>query len=226
MAVFLRTALYAQTPAAPTPEINAINTAWALSLRSSCSACRSASSCSKRASPARASRSTSWSKASPTPASAASLLGVGLCLHVRAGQRLHRHHRLLPARAAEPTAPRAFRCWRSGSSSSPSPTPAPRSHRARWSAAAASSATSSTASASPGFIYPIIGHWAWGPDGWLAVTSLPSATSPARPWCTPSAARFRWLARLRSDRGWAASSGGTAAARRCRTTSFSARSAG
>src|SRR5260370_33852167 len=20
-----------------------------------------------------------------------------------------------------------------------------------------------------GFIYPIIGHWAWGPDGWLAV---------------------------------------------------------
>ena len=19
-----------------------------------------------------------------------------------------------------------------------------------------------------GFIYPIIGHWAWGPDGWLA----------------------------------------------------------
>ena len=24
-----------------------------------------------------------------------------------------------------------------------------------------------------GFIYPIIGHWAWGPDGWLAVMSLP-----------------------------------------------------
>jgi len=22
-----------------------------------------------------------------------------------------------------------------------------------------------------GFIYPIIGHWAWGPDGWLAVMS-------------------------------------------------------
>jgi len=20
-----------------------------------------------------------------------------------------------------------------------------------------------------GFIYPIIGHWAWGPDGWLAL---------------------------------------------------------
>jgi Amt family ammonium transporter len=24
-----------------------------------------------------------------------------------------------------------------------------------------------------GFIYPIIGHWSWGPDGWLAVRSVP-----------------------------------------------------
>jgi Amt family ammonium transporter len=24
-----------------------------------------------------------------------------------------------------------------------------------------------------GFIYPIIGHWSWGPDGWLAVMALP-----------------------------------------------------
>ena len=24
-----------------------------------------------------------------------------------------------------------------------------------------------------GFIYPIIGHWAWGPDGWLAVMAMP-----------------------------------------------------
>jgi Amt family ammonium transporter len=24
-----------------------------------------------------------------------------------------------------------------------------------------------------GFIYPIVGHWAWGPDGWLAVMALP-----------------------------------------------------
>jgi len=24
-----------------------------------------------------------------------------------------------------------------------------------------------------GFIYPIIGHWAWGPDGWLAVMAVP-----------------------------------------------------
>ncbi len=25
-----------------------------------------------------------------------------------------------------------------------------------------------------GFIYPIVGHWAWGPDGWLAVMGSPS----------------------------------------------------
>ena len=31
-----------------------------------------------------------------------------------------------------------------------------------------------------GFIYPIIGHWAWGPDGWLAVMRRRSATSRAR----------------------------------------------
>ena len=24
-----------------------------------------------------------------------------------------------------------------------------------------------------GFIYPIVGHWAWGPDGWLAVMGVP-----------------------------------------------------
>src|SRR5205807_4395592 len=24
-----------------------------------------------------------------------------------------------------------------------------------------------------GFIYPIIGHWAWGPDGWLNTLSVP-----------------------------------------------------
>ena len=77
-----------------------------------------------------------------------------------------------------------------------------------------------------GFIYPIIGHWAWGPDGWLAVDARRrSATSPARPSCTASAARSRSPARSRSVRGSAACSGATAAARRCRTTSSSARSA-
>ena len=47
-----------------------------------------------------------------------------------------------------------------------------------------------------GFIYPIIGHWAWGPDGWLAaMRRCRSATSRARPSCTASAARSRWWAR-------------------------------
>ena len=43
-----------------------------------------------------------------------------------------------------------------------------------------------------GFIYPIFGHWAWGPDGWLNTIPfwkpLRSMISPARPSCTPSAA--------------------------------------
>ena len=42
-----------------------------------------------------------------------------------------------------------------------------------------------------GFIYPIVGHWAWGPDGWLAVWARPSTTSPVRPSSTPSAAPSR-----------------------------------
>jgi Amt family ammonium transporter len=24
-----------------------------------------------------------------------------------------------------------------------------------------------------GFIYPIVGHWIWGPDGWLATMNTP-----------------------------------------------------
>jgi len=28
-----------------------------------------------------------------------------------------------------------------------------------------------------GFIYPIVGHWIWGPDGWLATMSTPSAAA-------------------------------------------------
>ena len=34
-------------------------------------------------------------------------------------------------------------------------------------------ATWCTASAVSGFIYPIIGHWVWGPDGWLATMNTP-----------------------------------------------------
>lgn len=46
-----------------------------------------------------------------------------------------------------------------------------------------------------GFIYPIIGHWAWGPDGFLATMGsqeisclrsvLDSMTLLAQPWCIP-----------------------------------------
>ena len=64
-----------------------------------------------------------------------------------------------------------------------------------------------------GFIYPIIGHWAWGPDGFLATMGstgffLPnlgraSTTSRVRRWCIPSADLWRWLARLFLDRDWA-----------------------
>ena len=72
-----------------------------------------------------------------------------------------------------------------------------------------------------GFIYPIIGHWAWGPDGFLATMGsasnfLPSLgrasmTSPDRPSCTPSAASSRWPAPSFSVRASAAGSSAMAA---------------
>ena len=79
-----------------------------------------------------------------------------------------------------------------------------------------------------GFIYPIIGHWAWGPDGFLATMGsagnfLPcararaSTISPARPSFTPSAASSRWPAPSSSGRASAASSSATAADPCCRT---------
>jgi Amt family ammonium transporter len=61
----------------------------------------------------------------------------------------------------------ASRRWRSSCSSSPLPTPARRLPRARWLAAPDSGATFGIALGVSGFIYPIFGHWAWGPDGWL-----------------------------------------------------------
>ena len=79
-----------------------------------------------------------------------------------------------------------------------------------------------------GFIYPIIGHWAWGPDGFLATMGsagdfLPnlgqpaSMTSPARRSCTPSADSSPWPAPLFWDRGSDANSSATAADLCCRT---------
>ncbi len=79
-----------------------------------------------------------------------------------------------------------------------------------------------------GFIYPIIGHWAWGPDGFLATMGsggqLPahrsapaSTTSPDRRSSTPLAASSHSREPSFSDRVSAASSSGTAARRCCRT---------
>ena len=55
-----------------------------------------------------------------------------------------------------------------------------------------------------GFIYPIIGHWSWGPDGWLA--ALAFMISLVRPWCIVLVALFRWLERWRLVRAWVVSS--------------------
>ena len=78
-----------------------------------------------------------------------------------------------------------------------------------------------------GFIYPIIGHWAWGPDGFLAPwaatatssrrSEWASMISPVPRWCIRSAASSLWPVRSCSGRGWAASSSVTAAHRCCRT---------
>ena len=123
----------------------------------------------------------------------------------------------------------ASRSSRSCCSSSPSPTPPRPSPRAPWSAAPASRATSSTASCVSGFIYPIFGHWVWGPGGWLEQHACgwssqlrhrrrrSSVTSPARPSCTPSAASSPSPAPSPSGRASAASSSATAAAQ-CRPT--------
>ena len=80
-----------------------------------------------------------------------------------------------------------------------------------------------------GFIYPIIGHWAWGPDGWLAnmgsagnffpvAWEWASMISPAPRSSTPSADSSPWRAPSFSVRAWAANSSAMAALPCCRTT--------
>ena len=59
------------------------------------------------------------------------------------------------------------RSWRSSCSSSRSPTPRARSCRARWSGRTAFKGDLLYSIAVSGFIYPIFGHWIWGPNGWL-----------------------------------------------------------
>ena len=65
-----------------------------------------------------------------------------------------------------------------------------------------------------GFIYPILGHWVWGPGGWLGTWTHPrrSTTSPVRRWCTPSVASSPSPVPSSSGHGWAGSSSETAAA--------------
>ena len=63
-----------------------------------------------------------------------------------------------------------------------------------------------------GFIYPIVGHWVWGPDGWLATQSVPFNDFAGSTGCTPSAAPSPSSVPSPSDRALAASSSATAAA--------------
>jgi ammonia channel protein AmtB len=72
-----------------------------------------------------------------------------------------------------------------------------------------------------GFIYPIIGHWSWGPDGWLAVMAVPfrdfaGSTVVHTIGGVISLAGSPW------DRGSAVSSLAMVAGQCCRTTLFSA----
>jgi ammonium transporter, Amt family len=63
-----------------------------------------------------------------------------------------------------------------------------------------------------GFIYPIIGHWAWGPDGWLANMAPMSFHDFAGSTVVHTiGSPFRWRARLSWDRGSDGSSSSTAA---------------
>ena len=128
------------------------------------------------------------------------VLGLRLRLHVRRRQRLHRAPVLLPARTTPPTLRR--------------PTGVAFLAFFLFQFAFADTASTITSGAMvgrtgfkgdilysvgvSGFIYPIFGHWVWGPGGWLATrwagstassaTASCSVTSPARPSCTPSAA--------------------------------------
>jgi ammonium transporter, Amt family len=63
-----------------------------------------------------------------------------------------------------------------------------------------------------GFIYPIIGHWIWGPGGWWPSWTRRSVTSPAPPWSTPSVVRWRSWARSPSGPASVAGSSATVAA--------------
>ena len=150
MKIFLAPALSAQAPAAgPSPEINAINTAWTL-IAAFLVFGMQVGFVMLEAGFARSRESINILVEGivDTCICGITFWAWGFAFMFEPGNGFIGTHRLLPQgpRRHLRHAP-ASRCWRSGSSSSRSPTPARRLRRARWSAAAASSATSSTASA-------------------------------------------------------------------------------
>src|SRR6266550_1655633 len=59
-----------------------------------------------------------------------------------------------------------------------------------------------------GFIYPILGHWVWGPDGWLATMKTPFHDFPGS---TLSALDFEGIGRVATNTTLAASAAGLVA---------------
>ena len=78
---------------------------------------------------------------------------------------LHGRTRRLRIDAASRSSP-------SSSSSSRSPTPRRRSRRAPWSVAPSFKGDILYSIMVSGFIYPIFGHWVWGPGGWLGTAMV------------------------------------------------------
>ncbi len=97
------------------------------------------------------------------------VLRLGLLVHVQPRQRLHRPELVLPARRArtlmKPPASRSWRIWLfqfAFADTCSTITSGAMIGRTAWVGDLIYSFAVS------GFIYPIIGHWAWGPDGFLA----------------------------------------------------------
>ena len=150
MGVFRGPAVFADA-GGPTPEINAINTAWTL-IAAFLVFGMQVGFVMLEAGFARARESVNILVEGIADTCICGIMfwAFGFAFMFEDGNGFIGTHRLLPAGPARHLRHRpACRCWRSGSSSSPSPTPARRSPPAPWSAAAASSATCSTASASP-----------------------------------------------------------------------------
>ena len=98
MSIYLPPALHAQAaPAGPSPEVNALNTVWVL-LAAFLVFCMQVGFVMLEAGFARSRESINILVEGivDTCICGVHVLGVGLCVHVRARQRVHRHDRLLP----------------------------------------------------------------------------------------------------------------------------------